>query len=329
MRECRLDGEGVPTRPGLGGLDLSRPPGRCLRVSSRLSKVTFEIALPTFVWHPRFMRNAEVTAVTPGARPLEVTGEHRRRPARSQRPHEGARVPPRRRCCGCAASSRPSPACGRSTASTSSSAPGEVHCLLGQNGAGKSTLIKVLAGAHRPDEGKIDWRGEAVTLGTPQAAIALRHLHDLPGARPGRRASASRRTSSSATSSRPAASCTAPRPAPRPAACSQRLGHPEIRAGPRGRHAARLRPADRQHGPRALPRHPADRDGRAVGRARPAGGAEPLPGDPRPDRARASPSSTSPTGSRRSARSATGSPSSRTAARSPPTSTREHRRPPT
>ncbi len=51
--------------------------------------------------------------------------------------------------------------------------PGEVHCLLGQNGAGKSTLIKVLAGAHRPDEGDILWRGEPVTLNTPDAAIAL------------------------------------------------------------------------------------------------------------------------------------------------------------
>jgi ribose transport system ATP-binding protein len=51
--------------------------------------------------------------------------------------------------------------------------PGEVHCLLGQNGAGKSTLIKVLAGAHRPDEGEITWLGEPVVLSTPDAAISL------------------------------------------------------------------------------------------------------------------------------------------------------------
>src|SRR3954452_14233388 len=50
---------------------------------------------------------------------------------------------------------------------------GEVHCLLGQNGAGKSTLIKVLAGAHRPDEGEIAWLGEPVALTTPDAAISL------------------------------------------------------------------------------------------------------------------------------------------------------------
>src|SRR4051795_3908898 len=50
---------------------------------------------------------------------------------------------------------------------------GEVHCLLGQNGAGKSTLIKVLAGAHQPDEGHITWRGEQVALSDPQAAMRL------------------------------------------------------------------------------------------------------------------------------------------------------------
>jgi len=50
---------------------------------------------------------------------------------------------------------------------------GEVHCLLGQNGAGKSTLIKVLAGAHQPDDGVISWRGEPVTLRSPIAAMRL------------------------------------------------------------------------------------------------------------------------------------------------------------
>jgi ribose transport system ATP-binding protein len=48
---------------------------------------------------------------------------------------------------------------------------GEVHCLLGQNGAGKSTLIKVLAGAHHPDEGTLHWGGEEVDFANPGAAL--------------------------------------------------------------------------------------------------------------------------------------------------------------
>ena len=37
---------------------------------------------------------------------------------------------------------------------------GEVHALVGENGAGKSTLIKVITGAHVPDEGTIEVQGQ-------------------------------------------------------------------------------------------------------------------------------------------------------------------------
>ena len=50
---------------------------------------------------------------------------------------------------------------------------GEVHCVLGQNGAGKSTLIKTLAGVHQPDAGEIIWQGETVTITDPIAALDL------------------------------------------------------------------------------------------------------------------------------------------------------------
>jgi ribose transport system ATP-binding protein len=47
---------------------------------------------------------------------------------------------------------------------------GEIHGLVGENGCGKSTLIKVLSGAHPPDEGCILKRGEAIVLASPIAA---------------------------------------------------------------------------------------------------------------------------------------------------------------
>ena len=50
--------------------------------------------------------------------------------------------------------------------------PGECLALLGENGAGKSTLIKMLGGAHLPDEGSISLKGRPIQIMDPQDALA-------------------------------------------------------------------------------------------------------------------------------------------------------------
>ena len=50
---------------------------------------------------------------------------------------------------------------------------GEVTCILGDNGAGKSTFIKILSGAHAPDEGRLLVDGSSVQFHSPRDARAV------------------------------------------------------------------------------------------------------------------------------------------------------------
>jgi ribose transport system ATP-binding protein len=47
---------------------------------------------------------------------------------------------------------------------------GSIHALLGENGAGKSTLIKIIAGLHKQDTGKLIIDGIETTLNSPNDA---------------------------------------------------------------------------------------------------------------------------------------------------------------
>lgn len=47
---------------------------------------------------------------------------------------------------------------------------GQVLALIGENGAGKSTLMKVLGGAHGPDEGSIELSGTRLAASSPHEA---------------------------------------------------------------------------------------------------------------------------------------------------------------
>lgn len=48
--------------------------------------------------------------------------------------------------------------------------PGQALALIGENGAGKSTLMKVLSGAHPPDEGSMELAGRSYAPRGPHAA---------------------------------------------------------------------------------------------------------------------------------------------------------------
>jgi rhamnose transport system ATP-binding protein len=50
---------------------------------------------------------------------------------------------------------------------------GEVHAIVGENGAGKSTLIKVITGAHAPDEGTMTVLGQSVDRNDPVISRSL------------------------------------------------------------------------------------------------------------------------------------------------------------
>ena len=63
--------------------------------------------------------------------------------------------------------------------------PGEVHGLVGENGAGKSTIIKVLAGVHVPDAGRVAINGQELAAPTPHAVHKLGVRVHPPGAPPG------------------------------------------------------------------------------------------------------------------------------------------------
>ncbi|RKN45308.1 sugar ABC transporter ATP-binding protein [Micromonospora endolithica] len=49
-------------------------------------------------------------------------------------------------------------------------APGEVHAVVGENGAGKSTLMKIVSGAYAPDDGTVEFAGEARVFRGPRDA---------------------------------------------------------------------------------------------------------------------------------------------------------------
>jgi rhamnose transport system ATP-binding protein len=60
--------------------------------------------------------------------------------------------------------------------------PAEAHALVGENGAGKSTLVKIFAGVHQPDTGRIVLDGTPVQIHGPAHAreLGIAVIHQEP-----------------------------------------------------------------------------------------------------------------------------------------------------
>ncbi len=50
---------------------------------------------------------------------------------------------------------------------------GELNALVGENGAGKSTLMKILAGVHQKDAGKVFIEGQEIQDLNPDISLKL------------------------------------------------------------------------------------------------------------------------------------------------------------
>jgi branched-chain amino acid transport system ATP-binding protein len=51
--------------------------------------------------------------------------------------------------------------------------PGEIVFIVGPNGAGKTTLFNLITGVHRPDSGRVIFKGQDITKSTPNRAAKL------------------------------------------------------------------------------------------------------------------------------------------------------------